>query len=291
MNHLKSMIAFLSLSLVIVLASSCDSDDPIYKERDVLVSRASFDASQQGDDAQKDPESEGDEAGNPEGSENPEDSENSEDQGDTSDTGMEQDQGAEGEETIADEDSEGGPTEVVQNISGLGAFQVKSVDVLKSSIVTCFNNPDILSISEDMLIDDEAPAELGNGRERFLIPKGGSYVAGANIVDLERENLSGDAGPVTGVRSDQLTDTYLRAVSVVADVVAHNCSANDPYCTCGSEQSATEMLARCLPSFSPNSDAFKSLAVQFAGHCGSTEKSQREAIASLIASYAFIKGR
>ena len=275
MTKTASSLIYLYLFLGSWFVLACDSDDP---DRDDVVSHVESSENDQ-NDALIDPE-QGD--GN--------EPEVPEEEGAPSDTPMED---PEQEEELSEkEEQDDEPIEIVQNISGLGAFQVKSVDVLKASIIGCFNNQDILSISDDMLITEEVADDLGSGRERFLIPKEAvTYVAGANIVDLESENLSGEPGPVTGVRSDQLTDTYLRAVAVVADVVAHNCSANDPYCTCGSEQSATDMLSRCLPSFNPNSDAFKGLAVKFAEHCGATEKSQREAIASLISSYAFIKGR
>ncbi len=167
-----------------------------------------------------------------------------------------------------------------------GGFQVKSFEVLSSSIDSCMGNPDYKLITADMSALSDEP--LPDGGKRFLL--GG--VAGQNILELEKANLGGNLPPRTTINSDALTDQYLRAIGVVADVVAHNCDLQDPKCNCTIRANAEAMMKRCFPALNPTTPDFQSAVDGLHNACSTGgAEGQRKAIAAVIGSYAFLQGR
>lgn len=195
-----------------------------------------------------------------------------------------------------------GVNESVVQDSG-ASFQVKSATLLRNSIKSCFSDPngEFLKVTADMLQaapGDPALPDPGNGRSRFLLA--GRYAENDDIISKESNSLvdPSKAGR-TSVAADSLTDTYLRSLEVVANVVAHHCdlAANNTVCQCDTKSSARKLVERCLPSFDPNS-ARMDLAVDLIYlKCSISTaeeqrvKNMREAISSLLSSYAFAKAR
>ena len=172
-------------------------------------------------------------------------------------------------------------------------MQVKDVMLLRSSIESCMG-PGMLSVSEDMLMPTDLTVTLpalGDGRVRFLLPN--RYRAADDIIDNEKAQLLDLNGGVrTNPANDALTDTYLRAVETVSNVIAHNCSLSNPSCKCATPDKALAMLSRCLPGLNPGTVEMADTAGLLAAVCADGGASgMRKAIASLISSYAFIVAR
>lgn len=168
-----------------------------------------------------------------------------------------------------------------------GTFQLKNVKLLRSSIAVCMG-VDMTKIKADMILIANASNGPGTeGRKRFLLS---SYRAGDDIIDAEKSSI---VDPERGVRSaaaaDGLTDTYLRALSLIGDVVAHNCDAKtNLLCKCETAPEALEMLARCVPSIDPKTDEARDASLMLSSVCSEGGGSgMRRAVSSLLSSYAF----
>lgn len=195
------------------------------------------------------------------------------------------------EDITASDDTKAKVTKEIES-SG-SSFQVKDVGLLRSSITSCMG-AEKLVISEDMLIPvgqvgDQLP-ENADGKFRFLL--GSSYQVGDDIIEKERKNLVDfSTGNRTGITSDGLTDTYLRSLETIANVVAHYCDANVDVCKCGTKEEARVVLERCLPGINPESDKMDYASLLISEECKEGDAGVRRAIASLIASYAFASAR
>ncbi len=185
-----------------------------------------------------------------------------------------------------------GEQPITKSIDRTGSFQVKDIALLKNSVESCMGL-DFLSVTEDMLLPANVTAAvepLTQDRIRFLLPT--MYKAGDDIIDKERGNLV-DLGSTgrTSVTADGLTDTYLRSLETVANVVAHHCTPETPECRCGTKDQAKVMLARCLPGLDPETKEMDEAAEMLGLVCSDGPKGMRKAIASMIASYAFAASR
>lgn len=183
---------------------------------------------------------------------------------------------------------------VTKGIETSGAsFQVKDVSLLRSSIGSCMGAEKLL-VTEDMLIPvgqvgDQLP-DNADGRYRFLL--GSNYQAGDDIIEKEKMNLVDfSIGNRTGITSDALTDTYLRSLETIANVVAHYCDANTEVCRCGTKEEARVVLERCLPGINPTSERMDYASLLIYEECKEGDSGVRRAIASLLSSYAFASAR
>lgn len=205
------------------------------------------------------------------------------------------------ERTAPEKDQEPGvddggetPTKISKKIDNSGAsFQAKDVGLLRSSIGSCFG-ADKLIISDEMLLSVDlnapAPPETADGKIKFLLPT--QYVAGDDIIEKEKSNMVDLAlGNRTGIAADGLTDTYLRSLETVANVVAHQCSDDKDECKCGSKDDARIMLTRCLPGLDPNTVEMDEAAEMLGLVCVEGPKGMRKAIASMLSSYSFASAR
>lgn len=186
-------------------------------------------------------------------------------------------------------------TRYTRAIDNSGAnFQVKDVALLRSSITSCMGEG-MLTVTADMILGvpgvNPAPADPSDNRFRFLLP--GQYVAADDIIEKERGNMvDASSGARAGIAADALTDTFLRSIETVSNVVAHNCSADRPECQCSSKEQAREMLTRCLPGLDPETKEMDEAAEMLGLVCSSDgSKGMRRAIASMLSSYAFASAR
>jgi hypothetical protein len=181
-------------------------------------------------------------------------------------------------------------TVISRDLTDSGArFQVKRLTLLRASIENCLGS-NVTRIAESMFIADN-PVNMA-GRVRFFTP--GKYVIGSDILDIEKSNLEGrQEGTRTVATADGIeeSDSYLRSLGIVADVVAHNCDFTTSNCKCSTEETALAMLQRCLPNVDPSTIQFKDVAASFSKTCSAGEYQNRKAIASLISSYAFAQAR
>jgi hypothetical protein len=172
-------------------------------------------------------------------------------------------------------------------------LQVKDFDLLSSSIVSCMGSG-MTGITADMLmpasLSGPAPAPLPDGKIRFLLPS--QYNAGDDALQDEEADLLDLANGVrTSTAGDGLSDTYLRALETIANVVAHNCSSSNQNCSCGTPAEATAMITRCLPALDPTAQNVQDAANSLSAMCATGEAGMREAVASLLSSYAFASAR
>ncbi|MFZ9519325.1 MAG: hypothetical protein ACO3A4_02505 [Silvanigrellaceae bacterium] len=186
--------------------------------------------------------------------------------------------------------------------------QRKNLDQLRDAILSCVGasstDAEILKVTDDMIVypnstefDSKKKFPDGTGRERFLLPNVYVPVIGKEALEVEKDFL--DVGATrTGLRADSIEDDiYLKSLVTVASVAAFNCNVTDPnsYCYCADKASAEKMVARCLPQFSPTSEAYQAAVQELysASNCaapGNTDdglKKRRRAIAALLSSYAF----
>lgn len=203
-------------------------------------------------------------------------------------------EGEDGGETDAVGTDENGNAKYTKTIDNSGAnFQVKDVALLRSSIGSCMGDG-MLAIAADMLLPTNlnAPqADLPDAKIRFLLPS--QYVAGDDILEKEKRNLvDTSTGARTGIAADSLTDTYLRSLETIANVVAHNCTPDKPECQCATKDQAREMLTRCLPGLDPETKEMDEAAEMMGLVCADNgPKGMRKAIASMLSSYAFAASR
>lgn len=179
-----------------------------------------------------------------------------------------------------------------KSIDNSGAdFQVKDLALLRSSVESCMGSPDMLTVNAEMIRTANAP-ELEDGKIRFLLPT--QYTDADDVLEVEKDNMVDTASGVrAGIAADSLTDTYLRALETVANVVAHNCSLDKEECKCQTKTLARDMLVRCLPGLDPETKEMDEAAEMLGLVCSEEEgvKGMRKAIASLLSSYAFASAR
>jgi|GEM_PF-4010317 len=203
--------------------------------------------------------------------------------------------------------------------SGTG-FQVKSIPLLRSSITSCIGS-NLTTITGDMFVgaaaqaaeeaaaaketppralpgkplSTETKARLAmaeaTGRTSFL-NGGGRYTDGVDIFTTEAGNLyDPNLASRAGTGADQISDSYLRSLSIIANVVAHNCDVNGQ-CDCSSREKAAEMVKRCFPQLDPASTRVKKTTDLLTSACSSPlSLPRRKAVASMLSSYAFASAR
>lgn len=177
----------------------------------------------------------------------------------------------------------------VDNLSD--TIRVKSFELLRSSIASCFSSSNFTLVRPDMLVGSVDQAPLTEGLVRFIMPDQG-VTAGIDILDFERNNLGGDESVGrTTIGADSLSAVYLRSLGLVANVVAHTCELDDPFCACADEGDARAMIGRCLPQLAPSSGEFDAVVKAMSAQCSIGPAEHRQAIAAMISSYAFAQGR
>ncbi len=193
---------------------------------------------------------------------------------------------------VAEDGEEKGKKKYTKEIDNSGAnFQVKDLLLLRSSVESCMGSPDMLKVAEEMLRTTDAPA-AEDGKLRFLLPT--VYNLGDDVLDVERDNMvDTSSGVRAGIAADSLTDTYLRSLETVANVISHNCTLDKEECKCQTKDLAREMLVRCLPGLDPETKEMDEAAEMLGLVCSEEEgvKGMRKAIASLLSSYAFASAR
>jgi len=181
-----------------------------------------------------------------------------------------------------------GPEVIIRNTAGIGTrHQAKNLSQLRSSVDACFG-PGMTTIKASMLLatNGAPPAAGTDGRAPFLARA--THPEGSDVLSVESAFLLDPArSDRFGVDADAIAAPYLRALETVANVVAHNCEPTSASCDCGSVAKAKDLMARCLPGFDPASAAFTHAARVLAAQCAAGPAGFREAIASLVASYAF----
>jgi hypothetical protein len=165
-------------------------------------------------------------------------------------------------------------------VSESGAkIQLKDPLLLASSISTC--------VGEEMTLVKESMIIRNTESKGFLSPE--VYQVNSDAILVGKKDLFGsDTGSRLSARSDGLSITYLGAINIIADIVADNCTADNPLCRCSTQEEAKNMMVRCLPAISPANLLFDEVTEEFRKVC---ELDQQKAIASLLASYAFIISR
>lgn len=209
--------------------------------------------------------------------------------------GRHKDSGA-GETKDGDVDEDGensGKKKYTRSIDNSGAgFQVKDVALLRSSVESCMGSPDMLKVTGNMLRGESGSDADAEGHVRFLLPT--VYAEGDDVLEVEKSNMvDSSTGVRAGIAADSLTDTYLRSLETVANVVAHNCTADKEECKCQSKDLARKMLERCLPGLDPETVEMDAAAEMLGLVCAEEEGpiGMRKAIASLLSSYAFASAR
>lgn len=195
--------------------------------------------------------------------------------------------------------------------SGTG-LQVKSVDLLRNSIKSCVGD-NLTSLKVEMFrcetlaanplnvspTEATAIAACKAQNEPPLVPQGrlsflsyGKWKTGDDVIT----NVSGDLfdparASRSGTGADGLSDSYLRALGVVADVVAHNCDVEGS-CDCSSRSKAENLVRKCFPAFSSGSSQMKAAVDTLTNACATDVLLQRrKAIAAMLGSYAFASAR
>lgn len=183
----------------------------------------------------------------------------------------------------------------LKKIDNSGAsFQAKDIALLRSSVASCMG--DGMTIVQTTMLLPKTTSGAGNntpdanGRIQFLLPI--KYKVGEDIIELEKLNLVDVSGGArTGVTADALTDTYLRSLETIANVVAHNCDLSKPACDCSTKDAAHGLLSRCLPGIAPDTVEIHAAADAMAAICTMGSGGMRKAIASFLSSYAFANAR
>lgn len=203
--------------------------------------------------------------------------------------------GTDGEKAAGVSEDGGAGGKVVKPIDNSGAnFQAKDVALLKSSVESCMG-AGMTTVQATMLLPDingagSTQTADAEGRLKFLLPK--KYAAGQDVIDGEKTNLVDTSGGArTGIAADSLTDTYLRALETIGNVVAHNCDAAKEECKCATKDDAFALLKRCLPGLDPETIEMDQSAQALSAVCAQGPGGMRTAIASFIASYAFANAR
>ncbi len=203
----------------------------------------------------------------------------------------------------------------------LVSIQVKSLELLRASIQGCFGNASHTFLARDMFelqsflsVGDQLDFEADGKKQFFsrVSPYSNRYVTSVNLsggltaveflsletgeqtdqpVDvllIEAKSLNDTTSSLrTTATADSLSDSYLRSLEVVAQVVAHNCDLTSSNCDCRTPELATKMLERCLPTVEIDAQRMAELSTEMATQCSTSAHEHRMAIASLVASYAF----
>lgn len=202
---------------------------------------------------------------------------------------------AEAEANADDDPMEGdNKDEIIKKIENSGAgFQAKDIALLNSSVRSCLGDG-MLTVQPTMLLPATPGSGNGtpsvDGRIQFLFAT--RYQPGDNIIDVEKNNLVDiSGGSRTGIAADTLSDTYLRSLETIGNVVAHNCDVNKPECACATKDDAMKMLTRCLPGLDPAKIEMQKTAEAMANVCATGPSGMRKVISSFISSYAFANAR
>ncbi len=166
------------------------------------------------------------------------------------------------------------------DVPGNGAsIQLKDPLLLASSISTC--------VGEGMTLVKEPMIIRNTESKGFLSPA--TYQVDSDAILVGKKDLFGsESGSRLSARSDGLAITYLGAINIIADIVADNCTTENPLCKCSTPEDARNMMIRCLPAISPAQTQFEEATEELRKVC---EIDQQKAVASLLASYAFIISR
>ena len=209
----------------------------------------------------------------------------------------------------------------------LVSLQVKGPALLESSLEACLGGvslrlvPEMFSIyafsSPGAALDFAAEGKVAflSGDSEYLknrvtparvsgqasVPSTFTFVGDLppKILELEAANLSDSAaGSREAAAADTLTDRYLRALEVVGQVAAHNCSlVTGSKCDCTTVEAAQSMLERCLPVVAMTAEKLNETAALMAQQCttgandADKKMNQRKVIAALVSSYAFAARR
>ncbi len=140
-----------------------------------------------------------------------------------------------------------------------------------------------------------ALAQEESDKFAFLLPTPqveAALDAGTDIIEIERGNLVDLKNATrTTVAGDSVTDTYLRSLETVANVVGHNCALDKKECDCSTKKKSRSILVRCLPALDPETKEFDFMAKRMSTFCSKGPSGMRTAISSMIASYAFAAAR
>lgn len=165
-------------------------------------------------------------------------------------------------------------------VKGSGAsLQVKNASLLSSSLTSCLGEG--ITLVKDSMIIDGVNTTGFLGREIYRVNSDAIVVAGKDLLSQDSDNR-------LSTNSDGLSLNYLGAIHTIADVASENCTASNPLCQCATLADAKLMMARCLPGISPKHDLYDLVAIDFHQACLVDLK---KAVASMLASYAFIISR
>ncbi|NBX16164.1 MAG: hypothetical protein EBR09_02235 [Proteobacteria bacterium] len=171
---------------------------------------------------------------------------------------------------------------------GAPGFLVKDSEVLRNSINECLQTG-LLAIKPEMIRGGG-----GAGRENGILSQSFADHAGKrDIIEVLSSDLY-DPARVTRVdtAAGYLTIEYMGALATVADVVAWNCEFGvaGSQCDCSTEEQATKILQRCIPSYADIKIA--DAAKKFAQECSSADlRKKRQILASFLASSTFAESR
>lgn len=186
-----------------------------------------------------------------------------------------------------------------KDVSDSGAaLQVKSIDLLRSSIASCLGG-NLTRVTCDMIVvppgttPPACPARdnlTATGRKAFLLP--GSFSPDDDVITKLSENLYDPRkSSRAGTGADALSDVYLRALGTIADVVAHNCDVNAD-CDCSSMARTELIVKKCFPGLNPDSTRLKTTVSLLAEACSTSNlMDRRKALAAMLGSYAFASAR
>ena len=209
-----------------------------------------------------------------------------------------------GQDKDEDADDVGGEFTLDKVIQGAGEeIQVKSLQLLLSSVGSCFGGPggDIVSPGMIYTPDVGPGAATADGKVRIIVSGSkagvdkvyGSFDPKSVVVRLSENFYDIEARGRANVASDQLTDSYLRSLRVVADVFAWNCDVSSGgSCDCSTPAAAKTMFERCLPQINSSEEKTALVLRKFSDMCASTSlMERRKAIAAMVGSYAFATSR
>ena len=204
-------------------------------------------------------------------------------------------------------------------ISG-APLQVKSIELLKSSLASCSGDPKSTELKDEMVLNPGEEKLLPdlNGRRPFLLQsvytsqvKVGETITtvgnvtqvtnifkpvlkSQDVFDFEKPNLYDASRAGRGTAGgDALTSSLLMSLGSIAAVVAWNCDPNSSQsCNCSTESFAREIFSRCLPSVSLESSEATAALKEFTEMCNTSDVyKRRKAFGSLLGSYAFAVAR
>ena len=161
-------------------------------------------------------------------------------------------------------------------------FRVKDSVQLRSSLEACFG-PNLTVVKDTMIRQVGLPINVAPDRLRFLT---GYAVNDDVIAKLASDLYEPSAVTRTATNADALTQSYMSALSVVGDVVAHSCEISSAAnCDCRTPEAASALIQRCVPHLSPEKE--QKASEFLAASCKGGGLKQRQALASFIASSLF----